>query len=59
MKKNKKVCYFGGKKNTDREGKGLRDGDEETEINRIWKYTGHETEKAHRCKRREREEAEE
>jgi len=33
----------------------LRDGDEETEINRIWKYTGHETEKAHRCKRRERE----
>lgn len=53
------TCYFGGKKNTDREGKGLRDGDEETEINRIWKYTGHETEKAHRCKRREREEAEE
>lgn len=36
----------------------MREGDEETEINRIWKYTGHETEKAHRCKRRERKQKE-
>lgn len=52
------TCYSGEKKNTDTEGKGLRDGDKETEINRIWKCTGHETEKAHRCKYRERGEAE-